>query len=757
MANTGLKFTTHNVVGKYETKVTYTITIGLASTVSLNMLFLLKLQVILAMLSSNCIHVVNSISVLSGDVTPIQDYYEEGDLNLGVMLPLYRSATGKVCANGRVGWAAQTGHAIRYILQQVNQNQTLLPNTTLGIALVSDCARPVVAAGRATQFIPLQIPRYDQNQTSVGSSYARPSYDVFGVIGFTSSSKATQASSVLSSYQIPHISWRATNVDLSDKVKYEYFSRTATPSLYETKAVADIIAYYNWTYISVISIDNNYGYDTLTQLVAFTREHGICIAYSKVLLAEAHEDEYDDVINNLRMNAKAKIIVLFADDVMTKNLFLALGRANAVGEFIFILTDVFTNALAFGNEHLFIGSFAMAPKREKVTKEFQEFYAKMPAINHEKDNIWFGYFSAEQLDCIWHANNITQGMKSCEEYENMTVNEFPGFRGYAVSIPLVMDTVLVFVYALDKLINEKCPSAFGDKDALRECVTGPVLLSYVRQVTFQGSVEYIKFDSNGDLMGGYDVTYNSYTPENGYENIKVGTWDRILDDVDMNEKLIKWFVKDNNSIVASHTPPESVCAKPCNQGEFYLQGELTCCWVCSRCRSNEILKVDKDGCTKCPELQWPDQINYTSCLDIAPTFMLWTDPLAIGLESLSAVGITLSVIIAFIFIKHNKRKVVKGSSRELMMFMLFGILLSFLTIFLFLTQPEDVSCYINYFAFHLSCTFIFAPLVLKTIRLYRIFAAAEEMKVGIQMVSASSQVLLILIMIFMEVSDHSLT
>ena len=226
--------------------------------------------------------------------------------------------------------------------------------------------------------------------------------------------------------------------------------------------------------------------------------------------------------------------------------------------------------------------------------------------------------------------------------------------------------------------------------------------------------------------------------------------------VDIDDSKLKWYVNDFEEEMNEMNTPESVCARPCAVGEYYIKGEEVCCWQCRRCRDYEKIQDGRQGCETCPMFTWPHQDNFSTCIDISPTYMKWTDTLAIGLESLAGVGIFGTIVIALIFTIYRDKKVIRGSSRELMAPITFGMLIAFLTVFSYLTTPTDWACYTSYFSFHLSCTFIFGPLFLKTLRMYRIFAAAERCEIRVRMVDANSQVGLTLLIILMQVNRQTM-
>ena len=59
--------------------------------------------------------------------------------------------------------------------------------------------------------------------------------------------------------QIPQISYASTSIDLSDKSRYEYFSRVVPPDSYQAQAMIDIVRYFNWNYVITIQDEGNYG------------------------------------------------------------------------------------------------------------------------------------------------------------------------------------------------------------------------------------------------------------------------------------------------------------------------------------------------------------------------------------------------------------------------------------------------------------------------------------------------------------------
>lgn len=60
-------------------------------------------------------------------------------------------------------------------------------------------------------------------------------------------------------FQIPQISYASTSVDLSDKDRFEYFSRVVPPDTYQAQAMVDIAKELHWSYVNTIAEEGTYG------------------------------------------------------------------------------------------------------------------------------------------------------------------------------------------------------------------------------------------------------------------------------------------------------------------------------------------------------------------------------------------------------------------------------------------------------------------------------------------------------------------
>ena len=89
-----------------------------------------------------------------------------------------------------------------------------------------------------------------------------------------------QVANLLRLFQIPQISYASTSAKLSDKTRYDYFARTVPPDFYQAKAMAEILRYFNWTYVSTVASEGDYGETGIDAFQQEARTRQICIATS---------------------------------------------------------------------------------------------------------------------------------------------------------------------------------------------------------------------------------------------------------------------------------------------------------------------------------------------------------------------------------------------------------------------------------------------------------------------------------------------
>ena len=176
-----------------------------------------------------------------------------GNVTLGGLFPLHFPGETGPCSVFNSLRAIQEIEALLFSIDQINANETLLPNITLGVKAFDTCGDATSALNSAVKEFVLGK---KWNSDEECAEHERP---VIGVIGPGYSYEAVHITPFLNLFEIPLISYSATSPELSEKDEFEYFSRTATSDDYQIPAIIDLLVRFNWTYVSILYTDESYG------------------------------------------------------------------------------------------------------------------------------------------------------------------------------------------------------------------------------------------------------------------------------------------------------------------------------------------------------------------------------------------------------------------------------------------------------------------------------------------------------------------
>lgn len=101
--------------------------------------------------------------------------------------------------------------------------------------------------------------------------------------------------------------------------------------------------------------------------------------------------------------------------------------------------------------------------------------------------------------------------------------------------------------------------------------------------------------------------------------------------------------------------------------------------------------TDETRCVACPEGTLPDA-DHQRCLDIPEVFLRIGSSWGIGAMSLSAAGVTVTLLVVAVFVKHNHTPIVKAAGREVSYVLLSGILLCYMITFVLVLKPTNIVC-----------------------------------------------------------------
>ena len=313
---------------------------------------------------------------------------------------------------------------------------------------------------------------------------------------------------------------------------------------------------------------------------------------------------------------------------------------------MFILSEASSRSVFAGAEEAGVG--AILTRINIVPDQgLQAWIANLSPVDNPDipglTEIWLQYFGC---------NSSMPG--PCRSY---TFKDLPRFAYNPIGV-LIVEAVTIYAKAIDALVTERCPMARVDKSLLASCVKPEVLAGFISRTSLDTPVGRLSY-KNGEIMRDYQLQQLQRVG-NGHSLVRVGLWRQSRQALEVYSDKLQWHVNatelnkfpgDFQEFVSS--VPESVCAKPCKAGEFYIQGDLPCCWDCHPCRSNEYVAENATTCKLCPVLTWPDDVTFTTCEQIAPTFLTWADMYGLGLTILAGGGIIGTLIAIRLVVKYR--------------------------------------------------------------------------------------------------------
>ena len=680
-----------------------------------------------------CLLIIGAEAHLYLPKLPSTKYEDVQDFNLGVILPMHEHDPDEFCgAQLRELKVLQWSEAIAFAIREVNNNPVLLPNITLGFIMYDDCSKDQTSLLRASHFVQRSNPCVPSNCT-LSTPGIVPMYKVFGVIGSEQSDNTIQISDFLTSFEIAHMSFSSSTRKLSNKKQFAHFQRVIPSDEEQITAVINILLKFKWTYIGLVYEYGSYGMEGYKTLREGLATQGICFAVVWEIDQDFYDYHYDDIIEDLKWRSNVNVIVVIAHMKKVYKLMEAVIRRNAIGRFLWIGTDGWsaTNEDIAGVEEPAHGSLVINVLSRSVPR-FDKFFRTL-GPNNTNGNPWITEYFSKKYHCSPNgSNDICDG--------NLTFDGEPYYRPEK-TVSLVMDTVSAFAFALQDLLWDTQNCSYNIDEYIREHMT-----YYISKVFFIGECfDLVYLDKYGDGQKDYEL-YNFQKVGDDYEYVRLATWQTQLFAMDWNNRTIQW---PNDTI----DPPKSACSEPCKTGERQVIKYIQCCWECEACNEDEISYMDGNmqRCKRCNTTKWPDETK-TMCIPLRAQYMRWSEPLAVLFMSLSCIGILSCIAVCVVYIMKNQTVIAKASSRELSYIMLFGITVNYILVMTYIGIPSDAKCTVNAIGIQLSPTFIYAPLVTKANRMYRIFSAGKRTTRRPPFINTKSQIIIVLIIIMLNVS-----
>ena len=520
-------------------------------------------------------------------------------------------------------------------------------------------------------------------------------------------------------------------MELSDKNIYSNFLRTVPPNSFQSKAMVDVVKHFNWEYVMTVYSPGDYGKKGMEVFYAEAEKEGICIANKIELPTFPSKDDYKSVVQILldtrtkRIDSLVGVVVLFCIQRDNRGLVRAASQLfNGSWPITWLASNSWGNRVDVTNGNELGGEGAITVDFVGGEVEnFRKYFLKLnPQVMNHTRYPWFDEFWQQKLNCrLKDAAKPLNVSKECLKGEVLPENL------EIVPVRVVINAVFAMAYALDNMHRSLCPKSHGLCPNMRE-LKGNIFLEFLKNVTFPDAAlkEPVKFNRNGEVNGHYNILNFMRKPDGSYQHVIIGSWKGVLSEDGAVIGNLSMFKEKQAYFGLSATgTPASYCSKPCKLGQVKIQDNVNprCCWFCENCKKNEIIL--NGVCHACQAGLKPDK-NLSRCGELPVRYPTWGEVPADIITALAFFGLLGTICTAVFFIIFRDHAVIKAAGRELSSIMFMGVALCYIAALLWLVKPSQSSCGARRFIGSISLTTCYAPVLLRTARIYRIFTAARR-------------------------------
>nr|XP_033487866.1 extracellular calcium-sensing receptor-like [Epinephelus lanceolatus] len=606
----------------------------------------------------------------------------------------------------------QYAQAMLFAIEEINNRTDLLPDVSLGYKIYDAC-RSMVRAVRVT----LALTNGNEVLTAPSKAPCTRPAQVQAIIGDTSSSPSMAIATVIGPFHMPMISHFATCACLSDKTKYPSFLRTIPSDYYQSRALAQLVKHFGWTWVGAIRTNDDYGNNGMATFTETAQQLGICLEYSVSFFRTDPPDKIQKIIDIIKAST-SKVIVAFLSHMDMDVLIHELSHHYLTG-YQWVGSESWisdSQIAAMDKHHILDGAIGLSIPKAHVSG-MTEFILNVKPLN-SSSNEMFTEFWETLFSCKFkHSKSSAENQRECTGHEDLTgvQNSFTD-----MSLMPIFNNVYKGVYAVAHALHSilRC-----NKTCYNEMPLDPyTTLQHMKNINFKTKEgEEVYFNENGDPAAKYEII-NWQPTENGIVDfVTVGFYDASSPadkQLNLQNKSLIWA---NNS----QQVPVSVCNENCLSGtrKVLQKGKPVCCYDCLRCAEGEISNItDSITCVQCHPEFWSNE-RRDACVKKEVEFLSYEEIMGALLTAASLLGTCITAVVASIFFTYRKTPIVRANNSELSFLLLFSLTLCFLCSLTFIGRPSEWSCMLRHTAFGITFVLCISCVLGKTIVVLMAFRA----------------------------------
>ncbi|XP_069465140.1 extracellular calcium-sensing receptor-like [Ambystoma mexicanum] len=650
-----------------------------------------------------------------------------------------------------------------FAIDEINHDQEILPNITLGFLITDTClSMERLLHGTLGMLTGVDLPIVNYR-----CQYLPP---LAAIVGDSSSTRSIPMARLLGLYRHPQVSYAASSPQLSEKVHFPSFLRTMPSGNTQALAIAQLVVHFKWTWVGILSTDNDYGEMGSRFVMDELLRSGICIAFHEIIPIVISQEKVTSIVKVVKKST-ASVIIVYATEPYRYPVINELSKHKLMGK-VWIDTDSGSLMLTYKTKevtNMMSGTLGIGMHSGSMPG-FKDFLLKIRPSASTND-IFLKPFWEEAFGCQWSSpgSNLTLRHRDvgnrmqCSSDEDLKILE----KTYLSNPDLrassnVYKAVHAIAQALKNLAlcvpgkgsfpkgkfvnvwsfepwqlwveNTDVQYIADDTTAVARYVTAcmrkaeksnaAVLLHYMKNVRFKDkNGEDMFFDSSGDPPALFDITNLQIQPDGSAHDVIVGSFTSGLSmgqQLHLNRSTIRW-----NTFGAE--VPRSVCSDSCAPGtrKASRKGQASCCFDCIPCAAGEFSnETDSINCWPCSSDQWSSE-NGEACVPKIVEFLSYQEPLGATLTGVVVFCSFLTSAISLTFVRYRNTPIVKANNRGLTYLLLGTLMLSFLCSLLFIGLPNFITCLLRQAAFGVLFTLCVSCVLAKTVIVVIAFSATK--------------------------------
>ncbi|XP_034279077.2 vomeronasal type-2 receptor 26-like [Pantherophis guttatus] len=625
--------------------------------------------------------------------------------------------------------------ALAYAVKEINENQQILPNLTLGFH-VYDSYDIAQRTYQATMLL------LSATERLVPNYLCNIQNKVIAVIGGLDAEISLHVATLLDIYKIPQLIYGSAPI-MNDKTPGLSFYQMVPPEELQHKGILSLLLHFNWTWIGILIMDNDQGEKFVETVIPLFSKNGVCVPFTHRLPKVTDFSSIDHVINqagkiyDVIMDNKANAVVYNGESFAMGNLlwFQHIPNILEVKSKPKGIVWIMTTQMEFSlipvqrawDLKIIDGALSFTV-HSTALPDFRSFAKKQNPFSANKD-IFIRQFWQEAFDCVFPDTTMSDVQENiCNGKENL--ESLPGtlfemdMTGHSYSIYNAVHAIAHALHALsssrntDRTMMSKGGRKIHGQDFCK-------FHYFLRNVAFNnGAGEPVSFDQNGIVATGFDILNLIAFPNNSFLHMKVGNVDHSASPdkiLTINDDMITWHSWFNQVI------PISVCSDSCYPGSSkkMRKGEEFCCYDCQPCPEGRVsTENDRNECSRCEDKFYPNK-KHNFCIPKSISFLTYKEPLGISLACLAHSFSLTTVLVLGAFIKHHDTPIVVANNRDLSYTLLIALLLCFLSALLFIGKPGKFTCLLRQTTFGVVFSVAVSSILAKTITVVLAFMATK--------------------------------